>query len=197
MSQQNGKPLSRVVKALHEQIPGEQERATYREVAIRGRTPKQLAADLKISEARIQGMVERVRRWLSQMSLPVDLRALQTQHLARLEHQWHEAMSAWYRSSNMEETIKSSWEDQKQQKAPPKDGKRKVERTTREPCGDVRYLEQARKIMAEYRALSCEVALLQKKEKQDANELSASERDEKAAGAITEVRERTRKKEDS
>ena len=152
MSQKkNGRPLSRIQKALHEQLPNEQERRVYREIAIRGRTTRQLAESLKLPEVRIQGMVERVRRWIDQFPIPVNVRGMQSQHLARLEHQWHEAMTAWYRSGSKEETIKSSYEDQRKQAAASEDGKRKVERTTREPCGDVRYLEQARKIMAEHR----------------------------------------------
>ena len=193
----NGRPLTRIQKALHEQLPNEQERSVYREIVIRGRTAQQLAAALKLSEARIQGMVERVRRWINQLPIPVDVRAMQSLHLARLEHQWHEAMSAWYQSNNKEETIKSSYEDHKRKAAAAGDGKRKVERTTRQPCGDVRYLEQARKIMAEYRKLSAEFAATNKKEQRDANDLSAAERDAEAAQAIAKVREQNREGEDS
>ena len=195
MSQKkNGRPLSRIAKALHEQIPNEQERSIYREVAVRGRATKELASQLKLSEARIQGIIRRVRRWLEQVHLPIDVRSLQSMHLARLEHQWHEAMSAWYRSGNKDETIKSSYEDQKREV---KDGKRKVERTTRQPCGDVRYLEQARKIMAEYRKLSDELAADINKEQRDAQSHPLADQDEKAARAIAELREQIRKEQDS
>ena len=197
MSKSNGRPLSRIAKALHEQIPGEQERRVYREIAIRGRTAKQLAESMKLPETRIQGMVERVRRWIDQFPVPVDARAMQSQHLARLEHQWHEAMTAWYRSGGKEETIKSSYEDQRKQAAASKDGKRKVERTTRQPCGDVRYLEQARKIMAEYRKLSAEFAAHTKQEQRDANPFSLAQVDAEVAEAIAEIRERNREGKDS
>ena len=155
MSQKkNGRPLSRIQKALHEQIPNQQERAIYREVAVCGRTTTQLAQQLNLPKARVAGIVRRVQRWLDQVHLPIDVRALQSMHLARLEHQWHEAMSAWYESSSKEETIKSSWEDQKKKAAAAEDGKRKVERTTRQPSAGVRYLEQDRKIMADHCKLS-------------------------------------------
>jgi len=219
MSQPNHRPLSHIQKALHEQIPGEREREIYREVAIHGRLPAQIAARFEMSEARVRGIVHRVRRWLAQVHLPVDLRGVQAMHLHRLEHQWQEAMSAWYRSGSKEETVKASYEDLRKKPAgrakspaanvaktasgkvkPDEDGKRKVERTTRAPCGDVRYLEQARKIMAEYRSLSAEVAAAQQKEQRDAEKdspkNSSARQEQRAAGAIAAVRERQRKKSD-
>jgi hypothetical protein len=116
-------------------------------------------------------------------------------------------MSAWYRSGRKEETIKSSYEDLKKKsadknaqsttvKSTSDDGKRKVERTSREPCGDVRYLEQARKIMAEVRALSAEVLATQAKEQRDVTELTAAERDAEAAARIAAIRQRDTEAED-
>ena len=121
MTQSNGKPLSRLVQALHEKVPGEEDRNAYRAVAICGHTVKQVAADMELPPDRVQAMVERVRLWLAQIPPPVNVRALTAQHLARLEHQWQEAMNAWYRSRSKEETLKSSWEDQKQKAAPAED----------------------------------------------------------------------------
>ena len=205
MSKPNGKPLSRVQKALHEQIPGEQEREIYRQVSVEGRFAEDVAADYEISEARVRRILQRVRRWLEQVHMPINVRGLQALHLQRLEHQWHEAMSAWYRSGRKDETIKSSYEDSKRRTAgsssKPKtgksaeDGRRKVERTTREPCGDVRYLEQARKIMAQVRALSAEAVVLQQEEQRHVDQLTAEARDAEAAARVAAIRERARERE--
>ena len=176
----NGKPLSRIAKALHEQIPDEQQRRIYREVCIIGRRPAEVAKAANLSENRVNAIVYRVRKWLEQVTMPINFRALQALHLQRLEHQWHEAMSAWYRSGSKDETVKVALEEGKQKTASPSangrakpasgEGKRKVEKTTRETYGDVRYLEQARKIMAEFRSLSAEAQAAQAKEKADAQE---------------------------
>ncbi len=224
MSQSNGRPLSRIQKALHEQIPGERERDIYRDVAIHGRFVDEVAKERNLTKAQANAAVRRVQRWLAQARMAIDLRQLQALHLQRLEHQWHEVMTAWYRSAKPEETVKASYEDQKAKsaaaakteptskavatkKTPSKssrtakpargdDGKRKIERTTREPCGDVRYLEQARKIMSEVRSLTTEALAARQKEERDVEELTAAQKEQEAARRIAEIREGSREAED-
>ena len=197
----NGKPISRIQKALHETIPGEQERAIYQSVAIEGRFAEEVAHQHKLPALRVEQTVRRVQQWIDDVPLPPRNRDIHWLHLQRLDHQWHEAMTAWYRSGQTEESTKVTREQsatQECQAATGKDtGKAKVERATRNPCGDVRYLEQARKILAEYRNVRKEAAeLRQQKEQQDAQSSPSAQREQEILEQIAALRQREREAED-
>ena len=216
----NPQPLTPIVRALSDHLPGEREREIHREVLIRGRMENVVAGQYGITVAQVQATVRRVERWLAQVQLPVPVQHTRTKHIERLEHQWREAMSAWYRSCEEEITHKTSVETRPGKQNPSAENspcskantpgarsatrnpvacagehgnavleKSKAERTTRRACGDVRYLEQARKILAEIRALSTEAAAHLEEEEVHVTTLTDDQRAAEAATIIATARE--------
>ncbi|PHS03543.1 MAG: hypothetical protein COA78_17685, partial [Blastopirellula sp.] len=68
-------------------------------------------------------------------------------HLRRLEHQWREAMAAWYRSQKEEETTKVS------RSTGARSPGEKMEQTRKTTPGDVRYLQLAQRLLSEIKEL--------------------------------------------
>lgn len=131
--------------------PSSRSQAIYCRVMIEGCSIEQVAKDCEVGVARIKTIVAEVRRWIRRSpggnvldSKTESGLALRQLHIARLEHQWEQTMLAWYRSMQVEETEKVVGDEQ---------GKRKAEKTRRTQTGDVKYLQQAREIMAEMRLL--------------------------------------------
>lgn len=144
------------------ELTHEQAKSIYRAVIVEGRPLGQIAATHGVSEESAMATIQRYLERHVPLALELHDTRVRRLHLARLEHQWREAMNAWYRSIQREEIVKVSSEGHdadanstaKDEGAAARRGsKRKIERTTLNPCGDVRYLEQARRILAEYREL--------------------------------------------
>jgi hypothetical protein len=124
----------------------------YFRVMVEGRALDSVAQEYSVVPATIRATVRRVQRWLREArswlpdeSFESSLEMLRLVHLARLEHQWEQAMNAWYRSLQAEETQKISGEEV---------GKRKAERILQSRTGEVKYLQQAREILQEIRSLA-------------------------------------------
>jgi hypothetical protein len=142
--------LEHEIKSL--KPPSNRTQAIYCRVMIEGCPVEQVAKEYAVGVERIKKVVCEVKRWIRRTpgGVPLDATretglALRQLHLARLEHQWEQLMLAWYRSTQAEETEKVVGDEK---------GQRKAEKTRRTQTGDVKYLEQARQIMAEMRALS-------------------------------------------
>lgn len=197
----NDGPLSHIQRALSERPPTYEERQIHRQVCIEGRFAHQVAASRGLSVERVARIVRRTRRWFAPGVTTTDSRRVCMLHLERLEHQWREVMTAWYRSGQQEETVKVSYEGVERQAGEKEstsatsrsaNNKQKVERTTRGPCGDVRYLEQARRIMNDYRALCQSIASMKVEEWPDVESLTLADRAGETATHITDIRARRR-----
>ena len=126
------------------QPPTEHDQDIFHRVAVEGMTVVEIADELSQSSGDIESIVRRVQRWLALEQLRQDPHLVKAMHLRRLEYQWQVVMEAWYQSQKPSTTMKIARD---------KEGKQKIEHTHRPQTGDVRYLDQARKIMAEIRVL--------------------------------------------
>jgi hypothetical protein len=144
--------------------PTARSQAIYSRIVIEGCDPETIAKEFNISLSQLHKIVSQVRTWIRRATsgllittseketseniledkVNVTLLELRKLHLARLEHQWEQVMLGWYRSLQVEETEKVVGDEK---------GHRKAEKIRRTQTGDVAYLEQARKIMQEMRAL--------------------------------------------
>jgi len=124
--------------------PSTRDVSIYRRAMIEGRPRAEIAAEESLSESRVHSIVRAIERWLAQAQLRQDPNFLKVTHLQRLEHQWREVMQAWRRSREAEETTRISTEEGKP---------RKAEVTRRAQVGDVKYLDEARKILTAIREL--------------------------------------------
>ncbi len=169
----------------------DRDREIFRIVAVEGRSTSDVARDFSLSQRHVQRIVRRTQRQLvlRQLMRAPDPRWLSEMHLRRLEHQWQEAMVAWYRSHLPSETIKYSTERGSD--------KAKIERTRREQQGDVRYLENARRILADIRALIAGGALGDAGEGfADVSTLTVDQRRTELALLADALRDRWREEED-
>ncbi len=110
MSNNKPRPLAVLRRAISDHLPNEQEREIHRQVLIQGRMENNVARDFRLTVAQVQHIVCRVERWLAQVQLPIEMHYVRTKHLRRLEHQWREVMTAWYRSCGEEVTTKTAVE---------------------------------------------------------------------------------------
>jgi len=117
----------------------------YRQASVEGRPRQAVAIEHALNEREVDAIVRRTERFLASQLLAQDPYLVRTLHLYRLEHQWREAMEAWYRSQRNQETLKASHNDG--------DDRKKMEQMRRTQTGDVRYLRQALLALAEIRKL--------------------------------------------
>jgi hypothetical protein len=125
----------------------DRDREIFRKVVVEGRLTSDVARDFSLSQRHVQRIVRHCERLaaLGQFQHSTQPRWLGVMHVQRLEHQWREAMVAWYRSQHTLETVRYSTERGSD--------KAKVDRTRREQQGDVKYLAHARRILSDIRAL--------------------------------------------
>ncbi|MCA9268651.1 MAG: hypothetical protein KDA41_09280 [Planctomycetales bacterium] len=199
----NDRPILSIQDALEEPLPTQEQRRLYRRIYVEGRFPQQVAAEFGMSVAQVLTAARRVARWFLLVQPMTDAQDVAALHLHRLEHQWQEAMQAWHRSGQQEEVLKVSYEGAGQDEAERpttstgaksrgKEAKQKFEKVTRGPCGDVRYLEQARRIMAEYRALCAELQSNDRLSKESSHDDSVDGCTKGQARSVVTLRERER-----
>jgi hypothetical protein len=123
----------------------DRDRNIFQQVAVEGRKLDDVAQTEQLSVKQTRRIVQHASRVFALRSFHHEAPHVRAMHLQRLEHQWQEAMYAWYRSQNEIETYKTF---KKGPKAEPS-----IERTSVKQCGDVRYLEYARKLLGEIRQL--------------------------------------------
>ncbi len=128
--------------------PSDRERAIHQKVAVQGQLPEEIAEEFGTTLSDVTSTVYRVGYWLALEQLGQDPHLVKVLHVKRLEHQWQIAMDAWRRSQKPEETAKVTRSGKKEDDKNPK-----TEHVRRGQTGDVRYLDQARRILAEIRAL--------------------------------------------
>jgi hypothetical protein len=123
----------------------ERDRGIFERVVVEGRRLEEVADAEQLSVKQIRRIVQHVSRVLALRSLHQEAPWVRAMHLRRLEHQWQEVMLAWYRSQHAAVVKKVS---KKSPTAEPS-----TERVSTQQSGDVRYLEYARKLLGEIRAL--------------------------------------------
>src|SRR5262245_42867621 len=116
------------------------------ELSIQGTTQHQIAEELGVSQAAVSKILKRIEeRQLRELAATIDRhKARQT---LRLEHQYSQAMKAW-EESKADSTVR------RQRKAQPGaggDGHAVAEVVVETQHGNPRYLEQARKALADIR----------------------------------------------
>lgn len=123
----------------------DRDRNIFQQVAVEGRKLDDVAQIEQLSVKQTRRIVQHASRVLALRSFNSEAPWVRAMHLHRLEHQWQEAMYAWYRSQRDEETLKVKRETPTSQPS--------VERVHVKQSGDVRYLEYARKLLGEIRQL--------------------------------------------
>jgi hypothetical protein len=138
--------MTRELAVISPAPPEERDQEIFRKIAVEGRDITAVAREHQLSPQHVRRIVRVTQRQLALRSLELDTPAVREMHLLRLEHQWQEAMVAWYRSQLGEQKLKIN---RKGEKEPPE----LVESTKTESCGDVGYLEYAREVLGEMRQL--------------------------------------------
>ena len=164
--------------------PSERDRAIFRAVAVEGRPAAEVAAEHGLTAAHLQRIVRKIERLLAERSILEEPPWVRVLHLRRLEHQWNEAMVAWYRSQLPHEVMKATLD--------PAAKKQRIERTVRPRTGDIRYLEHARKLLAEIRAASRDE---HEEQNHDVESLTLEQRETELLALLDRLRERAREDE--
>jgi hypothetical protein len=128
----------------HSLPPTSQQMRIFRQAMIDGVACEELAGNYQLTLETIQRNIRRVERWLAVQVTAQESVLVGNLHLERLEHQWNELMAAWVRSKQ-DEVVSKATTDQK--------GNQRVERIHKSATGEVRYLEQARRVLADIRTL--------------------------------------------
>ena len=122
----------------------------YREIftliEVHGRTYADVAKELGMKQKSITDICSKVRTWMRRYGARWDRISENKKraaiacelYVARLEHQWQEAMAAWYRSCSPQRIDKGVYKDGKLDRG---------EVTQRSQTGDVRYLRQAASVL--------------------------------------------------
>ena len=118
--------------------------SVFNRVMVRGELAEGVGRDLGLDPEEVAAICVRVQRQAAIQERGRDPFALKTVQMARLENQWREAMAGWYRST----------EEETSTKARSGSGSKWAERSTRSRVGDVRFLEQARRVLEEMRDLA-------------------------------------------
>ena len=116
----------------------------FREVIIEGKPRANVAAAYKLKVCTVDRYIRQVERWLAVQVIQLESMLVGNVHLERLEHQWNELMVAWGRSKQDQVISKASTDHE---------GRKRAEQTRKSSPGDVRYLEQARRVLSDIRAL--------------------------------------------
>ena len=116
----------------------------YRSVAAKGMSRAEAAQKFNVKPATVVRAERRVRRFLSKQIQVMESVLTGQLYLDRLEFQWSELMEAWQRSKGEQLATKVATDP---------DGKKRAEVTRRFCPGDVRYLEQARRVLNDMCAL--------------------------------------------
>lgn len=137
--------------------PSDRDYSIFERVLVEGRTRQQVAQDVGLSRQRVGTIARQVAIWLSKNIIANDPAEVFSTHIRRLEHQWREAMDAWYESRDGEETLKVILDDastKNQTKGNHGKSRERKEKTVRNKPGDIRFLWHARVVMAEIRELT-------------------------------------------
>lgn len=116
----------------------------FRQCMVEGIPRDEVAQQHKLLRPTVNRYIREVERWLAVQVVILESLMVGHLHLDRLEHQWHELMSAWYRSKQDQVTTKVSTDKQ---------GNQRAEQTRRRSQGEARYLEQARRVLTDIRDL--------------------------------------------
>lgn len=127
----------------------------FNRVLVEGRPLDEVARDLGLKYESVVSIVHKVRNFLrkhgAKMYLPdpgllltINAREL---YLARLEHQWQQAMEAWHRSKLHAEAEKAAVIHKRGGES-----EQRIEKSRRSQTGDIRCLVQARALLADIRA---------------------------------------------
>lgn len=139
-------------------------REVLRRVNIDGERVEEIAKSMNLPVMQVTAMLhkaQRKQRRLSKLDDPNSNFTIHLLHLERLESQWREVMHSWRLSKTDAEKHRVIWSV----KSPGGDkDPEKLEKLKESQTGDVKYLQQAREIMAEIRELSKELAALTPKE---------------------------------
>lgn len=136
--------LTRAAPASDAEL-SERDRGIFQQVAVEGRSLDEVARREQLSVKQIRRIAQHAARVLALRSFHSEAPWVRAMHLHRLEHQWQEAMLAWYRSQLDQETVKLT---RKTPTAEPS-----VESVHVKQAGDVRYLDYARRLLGEIRQL--------------------------------------------
>jgi hypothetical protein len=142
----------------------------YREIftliEVHGRTYGDVATELGMKQKSIVDICSKVRTWMRRYGARWD-RIVENKkraaiacelYVARLEHQWQEAMAAWYRSQGPQRIDKGIYKEGKLERG---------EVTQRSQTGDVRYLRQAAAVLEKICAMKTRPPLSDHEETND------------------------------
>ena len=118
------------------------------ELAVLGWSQHQIAADLGISQAAVSKLLKRIESRILQ-ELVETVERQKARHTLRLEHLFAEAMRAWGQSK----TDSTRRRQRMTQAGPGGTGASVAEIVTENQHGDPRYLDEARKALADHRKI--------------------------------------------
>jgi hypothetical protein len=127
--------------------PSDRDLEIFRKVAVEGHCRSELAKEYSLSERSIRHVLRKTQQWVAARFFTPDSPEVRSLHLQRLEHQWEEVMVAWYRSQLPLEMTRT-WKDDK--------GRTGAQVVRRMRTGEPRYLEHARRILADIRRLGAD-----------------------------------------
>ncbi|MGY8768991.1 MAG: hypothetical protein ACKVH8_11275 [Pirellulales bacterium] len=133
----------------NKETQSDQHQRIYAMVIVEGISVKDVATQHNLTVPQIEAIVDQQNQLALAHAncLPEESSNSPIIHLRRLEHQWREAMAAWYRSQNEEETTKVS------RSSGARSAGEKMEQTRKTTSGDVRYLQLAQRLLNEIREL--------------------------------------------
>ena len=116
--------------------PSPKQLEIYEAVHRGDRTQRDIAKQYRVSQPRVSQICKSVEQWLMPQ-LMEQIRELKTQHTARLQHLYHEAVIAW-ENSKTDEIVRTESDDG-------------VSVRTRPRTGDAAYLREARAALGDIR----------------------------------------------
>ncbi len=125
--------------------PDQRGRDIFHLVVVEGFSSEDVAKKYKIKRRQVERIVFDASRWQTLQQASVDPKMTQVTHLQMLRHQYEQIMLAWRSSRTDDVIVKATHNGQGELQ--------KKEHTVRPQSGELRYLEHARRIMAEIREL--------------------------------------------
>lgn len=126
--------------------PSKRYREIFTLVEVHGRTYADVAKELGLQQKSVTDICSKVRTWMRRYGARWDRISESRKraaiacelYVARLEHQWQEAMAAWYRSTQPKQIAKAVFKGKVLDRS---------EVTQRSQTGEVRYLMQAARVL--------------------------------------------------
>jgi hypothetical protein len=124
-------------------LPSKRALSVFTRVVIEGVPKETIGEELNIKPSSVGDIVNRVRQWMHKHGARWDDIAEHERraaivcelYVARLDHQWQEAMNAWYRSQQPQTIDKATYKEG--------GGVKQAEMTRKSQVGDVRFLREA------------------------------------------------------